>query len=165
LIPYRFDPDAPCPNRDAFLATVTGGDAALAAYLQRAVGYALIGGNPERVLLILHGEGRNGKSTFLETLKTVFADYAKTTAPSTLIAKRGDSIPNDVPALKGARFVTATETEDGGKFAAGLIKQMTGNDEISARFMRAEWFSFRPDFTICLATNHKTRIPGNDQAI
>ncbi|MEA2523985.1 MAG: putative primase/helicase, partial [Thermomicrobiales bacterium] len=85
MIPYRFDPDAPCPNWDAYLASVTGGDAALAAYLQRAVGYALIGGNPERVLLILHGEGRNGKSTFLETLKTVFADYAKTTAPPTLI--------------------------------------------------------------------------------
>ena len=85
--------------------------------------------------------------------------------PETLLAKRHDGIPNDLARLKGARFVAAVETEEGKQLAESRIKQMAGGDTISARFMRGEWFDFRPEFKVFLATNHKPQIKGTDHAI
>jgi putative DNA primase/helicase len=78
------------------------------------------------------------------------------------MVKRGDTIPNDLAALKGARFVTAMEAEDGQRFSEALVKQLTGGDVISARFMRGEFFTFRPNFKIWIAVNHKPIIRGTD---
>jgi putative DNA primase/helicase len=166
VAPVAYDPSAECPIFMQFLAGVFRGDAALIEFVQRAVGYTLTGDTRERVLFILHGEGRNGKSTLLEVLSAALGDYATRTPTKTLLAKRGDdAIPNDVAALKGMRLVTASETEEGKRLAEALIKDLTGGDTISARFMRAEWFTFKPEFKLWLATNHKPAIRDGDDAL
>jgi Poxvirus D5 protein-like len=83
----------------------------------------------------------------------------------TLMAKPSSGIPNDVARLKGARFVSASETEFGRRLAESLVKELTGNDTVSARFMRGEWFDFRPTHKTWLGTNHKPEIRGTDPAI
>jgi putative DNA primase/helicase len=113
----------------------------------------------------LHGLGANGKSTFLEVIHTLCGDYAQRTSSETFLMKKSGGIPNDVAALRGARLVGAVEVESGRRLAEVLIKEVTGGDLISARFLHAEWFSFKPEFKIFLAANHKPVIRGTDHAI
>jgi len=143
-------------------------DEATVDFLQKAVGYSISGDISARAFFILYGTGRNGKSTFLSTIQHLLKDYACTTPVETLMRKWGDSgsgIPNDLAALKGVRFVTAYESGKGMWLNEGKVKQMTGGDPISARFMRAEYFTFEPEFKIWLCTNHKPTIRGVDDAI
>jgi len=141
------------------------GNQELIAFLKKAIGYSLTGITTERVMFMCHGEGDNGKSTLLRVLMELLNDYALRTPTDTLMAKQGWSVPNDVARLKGARFVTAIEGEEGQRLAESFIKQITGNDKISARFMRAEWFDFLPEFKLWFATNHKPEIQSTDKAI
>jgi putative DNA primase/helicase len=116
-------------------------------------------------MFIHHGPGANGKSTFQEAVSAALGDYAMRTPTETLLVKRAGGVPNDVARLKGARFVTASETEEGRRLAESLVKDLTGQDTISARFMWAEWFDFKPTHALHLSTNHKPEIRGTDAAI
>jgi putative DNA primase/helicase len=166
LAPVTYDPSATCPRFLAFLRRVMGDDDALVAFLQRAVGYSLTGVTLERILLILYGEGKNGKSTLLEVIRSVLGDYAMRTPTETLLAKRDSGgIPNDIARLRGLRFVSASEAEEGQRLAEAKIKDLTGGDTISARFMRGEFFDFLPTFKLWFSTNHKPVIRGTDRAI
>jgi putative DNA primase/helicase len=166
LAPASYDPEATCPTWLGFLDRIMNGNQNLIQFLQRAIGYTLTGSARERVLFMLHGAGANGKSTLLETISTLLGDYAKSTRAETLLVKTYDGgIPNDLAALKGARFVSTSETEDGKRLAEALVKALTGGDTISARFLRGEFFSFRATFKLWLATNHKPTIRGSDNAI
>jgi putative DNA primase/helicase len=109
--------------------------------------------------------GANGKSTLLKILLSLLADYGKQTGTETLLVKRGDQISNDVARLAGARLVSAVETESGRRLAEGLVKQLTGGDRMTARFLHREFFEFDPTFKLWLAVNHKPRITGSDHAI
>jgi len=91
--------------------------------------------------------------------------YATHTPAETLVSSRSGGIPNDVARLKGARFVTASESEENRRLAEAKVKALTGGDMITARFMRAEWFEFKPTFTLWLWTNHKPIIGGQDDGI
>ncbi|BBM86655.1 phage/plasmid primase, P4 family [Candidatus Uabimicrobium amorphum] len=162
--PVHYDPEAPCPTWNKFLETVTSENEEIRKFLQSAVGYSLTGNNNEECMFMLHGSGRNGKSKFLGAIEKMMGDYAKPTRPETFLKKRG-SIPNDLAALKGARFVPTVETEQGGKLAESLIKQITGGDTIQARFLHKEFFEYKPEFKIWMATNHRPTIEGNDMAI
>jgi putative DNA primase/helicase len=170
-VPVTYVPDARAPASQAptwqkFLARVTDDNPDLIAFLQRAAGYALTGDVSEHCLFFLHGDGRNGKSVFIEALKHALGDYAKTARPDILMAKRqGDAIPNEIAALAGVRFVATSESDSGKRFAEAMLKQATGGDTISARFLRAEFFEFEPQFKIFLASNHKPIIRGQDTAI
>jgi len=165
LSPVAFDPDAKAPTWDAFLQKIMSGNGNLIGFLQRSVGYSLTGNTSERSIFINYGTGRNGKSTFQETVGRLIGDYGQRTPTDTLLVKRDGAIPNDVARLKGARFVWASEAEDGKKLAEALIKDLTGRDTVSARFMRGEWFDFVPEFKIWLATNHRPIIRGKDKGI
>lgn len=165
LIDIEYQPGISCPTWDAFLSRVTDSNSELLSYIQRAVGYSLTGSTREQCLFILYGPGWNGKSTFITSVQSICGDYAKTTRADTLLVKRGDLIPNDIARLAGARFVAASETESGRRLAEGLVKQLTGGDTISARFLHREWFEFLPHFKLWLSTNHKPRIRGTDNAI
>lgn len=165
IAPVSHDPKAVCPMWDAFLDRVMGGDPELVYFLQKCVGYSLTGDTSEQCLFILYGEGQNGKSTFLETVSAMIGDYAQQTPVETLMIKRNDSISNDIARLQGARFVAAIEVEEGKRLAESLIKQMTGGDRITARFLHAEYFEFVPEFKLWLGTNHKPVIRGTDFAI
>ena len=165
LTPVSFDQEAECPAWAAFLYRIMGGSEPLIGFLQCAIGYSLTGLTWEEVLLILWGGGDNGKTTLLELLLDLFGDYAASTPPETFMVRRDSTIPNDIARLKGVRLVKAVETEDRRRLAEARIKQMTGRDTISARFMRAELFDFKPEFTPWLATNHKPEVRGTDKAI
>jgi putative DNA primase/helicase len=140
-------------------------NAELISFLQRAVGYSLTGSTREQCLFMLYGCGANGKTTFLEAISDVLAGYAQRTPTDTLLAKDTSGISNDIARLKGARFVVASEVEEGKRMAESLVKQMTGGEKMTARFMRAEYFEFMPHFKLWVGTNHKPVIRGTDQAI
>ena len=166
LAPVTFDQTATCPTFMAFIATILPSENdRVARFIQRAVGYSLSGVTSERSLFILHGAGANGKSTLLEVVRCLLGDYAIRTPTRTLMVKRDEGVPNDIARLRGTRFVSASETEEGQRIAESLIKDLTGGDTISARFMRGEWFDFKPEFKAWLATNHRPDIRGTDNAI
>jgi putative DNA primase/helicase len=149
-----------------FLHRIMDDNEHLIGFLQRAIGYTLTGSARERALLLLHGSGANGKSTLIETVSAMLGDHAKSTRAETLMVKTYDTaIPNDIAALKGARMVSTSETEEGKRLAEALVKNLTGGDSISARFLRGEYFTFRAAFKLWLATNHKPTIRGTDRAI
>ncbi len=160
-----YDPEATCPVWDAFLVRILP-DHEVRKFVQKVAGYSLTGSTRERVFLILYGGGANGKSTLLDTLRTLLDGYAMQTPTETLMVRRDSGIPNDIARLRGARFVSAVEGEEGKYLAESLIKQFTGGvDTLTARFLHAEFFEFRPEFKIWLATNHKPGIKGTDKAI
>ena len=165
LAPVPYDSEAKAPLFEKFLNDIFAGNQDVIRFVQAATGYAITGDTSEQCLFITWGNGENGKSTLIETILALAGDYGMFTPPETLLAKRHDGIPNDLARLKGSRFVAAVETEEGKHLAESRIKQMTGGDTISARFMRGEWFDFKPEFKCFLATNHKPAIRGTDHAI
>jgi putative DNA primase/helicase len=137
----------------------------LVSFLQTAAGLGVTGITKEQVMFILYGSGANGKSTFLNTLLNLLGDYAISTQTETFTRQNADRISNGIARLRGTRFVTTAETEQGKKLAEPLIKQITGNDKLTARFLFSEYFSFLPAFKIFMATNHKPLIRGTDYGI
>jgi len=154
-----------CPTWIAFLTRIMGGDPEMVAFLQRVVGYCLTGSTREQCLFILYGSGSNGKSTFLDTLRAILGDYAIHARAETFVRDTRGGIPNDIAALRGARLVTASEPEQGEQLDEGLVKEMTGDAAMTARFMRSEFFTFQPTFKVLLATNHRPVIRGTDHGI
>ena len=165
IAPISYDLTAACPQWLAFLSRIMNGNNELIAFLQRVVGYSLTGDTSEHALFLLYGNGANGKTTFLEVLRHVFGDYVMTADFGSFVVSRGSSVRNDLARLAGARLVTAVESEANRRLAEEVIKQITGGDTITARYLYSEHFEFRPQFKLFLATNHKPRIRGTDVAI
>lgn len=167
LAPVYYDPDAKAPTWDGYLDTIFNGDQELIRFLQRGVGYSLTGSTTAQVMFILHGRGANGKSTFLETVRSMLGDYAQQ-APADLLmqarANRGGATP-DLARLPGARFVSAVETGEGRRLDEPLVKQITGGDRIAARRLYRDVFEFTPTHKLWLATNHLPEVRGTDEAI
>lgn len=160
-----YDPVASAPTWAAFLEKVLP-DADVRAFVQRFAGYTLTGSTEEQCVAFLYGYGSNGKSTLLGLMQQVLGSFATHTPPETLMIKQqGGGIPNDIAALAGKRMVTTIEVEDGKRLAESLIKSLTGQDLITARFLHKEFFTFRPAFKVWLAANHKPIIRGTDYAI
>ncbi len=163
--PVQYDPEAKAPIWDDFLNQIFNGNKQIQGYVQRFAGYSLTGSISEQCFAFLHGQGANGKTTFVNALREMMGDYAQEAAPDLLLDKQYSGIPNDIARLRGARFVTVTETADNRKFDEGLIKRLTGGDRITARFLRAEFFEFDPTHKLWLISNHKPIIKGVDLAI
>lgn len=113
--PVKYDPAAKAERFEKFLAEIMGGDEGMIAFLLRALGHCLTGDTSERAIFILHGVGRNGKSTLVNLFRALLGDYARHARSETILARRNDSIPCDLARLRGARFVTVTEIEEGRK--------------------------------------------------
>ncbi|HUS53275.1 MAG TPA: phage/plasmid primase, P4 family, partial [Thermohalobaculum sp.] len=158
-------PGGDCPRWRKFLDEITGGDADLAAFLQRLAGYSLTGSTREHSLAFLYGTGANGKSVFLGTLAGMLGAYAKTAPIETFTATMTDRHPTDLAMLRGARLVSAQETEEDRRWAESRIKSLTGGDVIAARFMRQDFFEFTPQFKLVIAGNHKPGLRSIDEAI
>jgi len=154
-----------CPTWLKFLDRVTGGDAELMAYLQRVCGYALVGEVLEHALVFLYGTGGNGKSVFTNTVSGILGSYAQAAPMTTFAESAGNQHPTDLAMLRGARLVTAAETEEGQRWAAAKIKLLTGGDVVAARFMRQDFFEFKPQFTLVISGNHKPGLRSVDEAM
>ena len=158
-----YDPNATCPRWEQFISEVMCNDADLALYLQKALGYALTGDTSLECLFILYGAtSRNGKGTTMETFLKIMGDYGKTSNPEMLSTKFGNTNASgpseEIARLAGVRFVNISEPEKKITFNAALVKRMTGNDTLNARFLHENSFDFRPNFKIFINTNYKPSV-------
>jgi len=160
-----FDPTATCSQWEAFLHRVLAGDDALCAYVRRFVGYLLAGDVRDQSLHFLYGNGANGKSTFCEVLFRLLGDYAVIASPDLIVMKRHASIPNDVARLRGVRAAIMNETRQGTRFDEAKLKDLTGGDALTARFLHQEFFDFLPTHRLVIRGNHKPGIVGTDEGI
>jgi len=166
LAPTEYHPEATASTWTKFLERIMP-NAEIRAFLQRAAGYSLTGLTGEEALFVAYGTGRNGKSKFLGAVQDMLGpDYAQQMPPQTLMLKKGDSgASSELARLKGARFTATVETGEGGRLNEALVKQATGGDKISARYLFKEYFEFKPTHKIWLATNHKPTVRGTDEGI
>lgn len=156
-----YDPKAKAPRFDAFLQRVLP-DPDMRDYLQRIVGYSITGHIGEQAMFLHYGSGANGKSVFLDVMSAVFGDYGQVVPRQTLLARSADdNVPNDVARMVGKRFLQASETATGRRLDEEMVKSLTGGERVTARFMRGEFFDFKPTGKIHLATNH---LPSMSQA-
>lgn len=157
--------NTPAPLWEQFIDEIMCGDREMVDFLQKAVGYALTGRIDEQCLFLLHGNGSNGKSTFVESIRDLFGDYAQQADFATFLEQDGDKVRNDIARMVGARFIAATEGPEGKRLNEAVVKHLTGGDRVTARFLHREYFEFSPTHKIFLATNHKPNIKGADNGI
>lgn len=166
LAPVKYDAMATCPRWEQHLREVFDGDEEIIEYLHRNIGYSMTGDVSEQIITILYGSGANGKGVTTNTVMHVLGDYAQSTRPELLLHKPVSNGPSPgEAALKGARFVSTSESGSGQKFDEATVKRLTGGDRIRARFNRQDEFEFDPTHKLWFATNHKPKIEGTDYAI
>jgi putative DNA primase/helicase len=154
-----------CTRWKTFLHEATRGNAELVEYLQRLAGYCLTGVTDEHAVVFVHGPGGNGKSVFLNTLSYILGAYATAAAMSTFMASKSERHPTEVAALHGARLVTASETSEGGRWNEERLKNLTGGDPVTARFLYHDFFTFQPQFKLVLIGNRKPALDTVDEAM
>ena len=164
LAPVNYDPKARDDRWHGFLARVVP-DEELREFLKRRGGYTLTGDTREEDLAFLQGTDNTGKTTMIEALARPMGDYAMGTPFTTLLKSRKGEIRNDIARLAGARLVIASEVPAGQQFDEQVLKQLTGRDTVSARFLYGEFFDFRPQFKIWIAANHRPRVRDDDPAV
>lgn len=165
LAPVAYDPKADCPIWYATLDRIFGSDRNLIEYLQRLVGYALTALTVEQAIHFMWGMGANGKSTVSELVQEMLGDYATVCSPDLIMCHRHSGIPNDVARLRGVRLAMMNETGQGTRFDEAKVKDLTGGDRLTARFLHAEYFDFRPTHKLIIRGNHKPAITGTDEGI
>ena len=162
LTEVDYDPDATCPRWISFMDEVFEGDADRIRYLQKCIGYAMSGDTRLECMFILYGPtSRNGKGTTMETVLRILGEYGRTAKPDMLSKKSfaDSSGPSeDVARLNGARMVNVSEPEKSMVIDASLTKQMTGNNTLTARYLRENSFEFKPQFKLFIDTNHLPQI-------
>jgi putative DNA primase/helicase len=158
-------PGQPYPNFLKFLDEATGGDKNLQRFLQQWAGYCLTGLIKEHALVFIYGPGGNGKSVFQNIISEIMGDYAKVAPMAIFAASPYPRHLTELAMLKGARVVTASETEAAQKWSEARVNQITGGDPITANYMRRDHFTYQPQFKLMMVGNHKPRLPNvNDAA-
>lgn len=160
-------PKAQCPRWLSYLDQVFEGKPSLPAFVKRLVGYTLTGITRENIFVILLGPQGTGKTTFIETIRAIFGDYATNAEARVFLQKNtsGSRATPEIAALQGARFVTSPETEQGDRLATSLIKRMSGSGRITAAHLYGAPFEFDPVMKLWIDTNHRPHIPANDDAM
>lgn len=165
LAPVHYTPGQACPKWIEFVEEILP-DVEVREFVQRYLGYALTGSTREQCMVVALGKGANGKSVMSEVMRSLLGDYARDSPSDTFMqVMNGRGIENDIARLRGARFVTCKETEEGKRLDESRVKQLTGEDTVSARFLFKEHFEFIPNFKLWLYANHRPRITGTDDGI
>lgn len=149
---------APCPTWHRFLRETTQENQELIDYLQRFAGYCLTGLTREQQFTFIWGSGQNGKSVFLNVLQGILGDYAAVATMDTFTASNSEKHSTDIASLHGARLVTASETALGKRWDEARVKNLTGGEPVTARFMRQDNFTFIPQFKLAFLGNYKPEL-------
>lgn len=171
VVGCNYAPNARAPLFRQTVLEVFNNDKDMADFLQRLVGYAAMGNPTRDVLVIPHGNGSNGKSTVLGTVRAAFGDYARSAEANSFVsdAKGGGNqggAREDLVRLKGARFVYVNEPDEGGELREGSVKSMTGGDVITARGLYSKvTMDIVPSWVVFMPTNHKPIVKGSDNGI
>lgn len=165
----EYDPNAKCPHWEEFISWAMQGDGELIEFMQLALGMSLTGDTTERLVFFLHGGGKNGKSVTLKVIRGILGDYALRVQSKLFEATKfksgaGAASP-EIAELKGKRFICTSEIEDGTTLATALLKDMTGDENMSGRFLYENLVEFKPEFKPWIAANHKPDVPAEDQAV
>ncbi|WP_369147094.1 phage/plasmid primase, P4 family [Streptomyces sp. R44] len=161
-----YDPEAEAPRWDRFLTEIFPTHPELPGFMRRLVGYGITGSTAEQCFVFMHGGGANGKSAFLDALLYVLRGVTKSTEFSTFEQRTavGQASP-ELAALRGARLVTASETEKYSRLAEALVKQLTGGDPVTCRFLHQNPFTYVPSFLLMVAGNYKPAILSQDVGV
>ena len=166
--PVAYDPDATCPRFESFLSEIIPSPETR-GFIQASLGYTLCGHAWEKFVWFLIGEkGDNGKTVFIETIRYVFGeeDYATNMNFNSLLHREGQGPSGDIARLRGARFVSACESDQGQKISPALLKRLSGGgDKITASFKYRDEFEFVPTHKLWLATNHPPQLAAEDDAL
>ena len=166
VMPVNYDEDAKCPRWEEFLLEIMDGREDMVQYLQSAVGYSLTGSIQEQCIFVLYGSGANGKSTFMDIVATMMGGYCMNAQPDSIMVKRqAGAATADIARLRGSRLVTTVEPDEKCRLHEGIVKQLTGGDKVTCRFLYGKEFEYVPTYKIWLATNHKPSIRGTDDGI
>jgi putative DNA primase/helicase len=159
----NYDPTATAPKFEKFIESVLP-DPAMRDYVQRALGYTLLGENDQRAMFIIEGKSGTGKSQFLNIFTRLFGDFGATAAATAFRETRNEST-FELHALRGRRFVTTSETSDASKMDEELLKRLTGRDDVTTRNLFQPPVTWTPGFAIWMATNFAPRMNADDSAI
>jgi len=159
------DSRMPAPTWERFLREVFIDDLEMVEFVQRMVGYCLTGLTVEQKLFFCHGSGANGKSTLIDLLLWLMGTYAVKMPALALMQTKVERHPTELAQLRGRRLAVSSELEEGQFWAESRIKELTGDETMTARFMRQDFFEFRMSQKHLIAGNHKPRLRGGDAAI
>lgn len=166
ILPVGFDPGACCPLFDAFLERIQP-DIEMRQFLLRWFGLSMTG-KTSQSMAFFYGDGANGKSVLVDVIAKVLGGYSATARIESLTGSGrrggGDATPDLVP-LMGARFVKTSEPDEGQRLQEGLIKELTGGEEILVRALNKDFVTVKPVFTLTMSGNHKPEIRGTDNGI
>lgn len=170
-VAVEYDPYAQCPLWLSTLNDIFMSDEEMIAFIQRLIGYTMMGDPVESIIVIPYGQGANGKNTIFENAQRVLGDYARTSHTSTFLTE-GNSAGSagapreDILRLMGSRYVYVNEPSQGSVLREGLVKSMTGGESIPARGLYSRHtVEVKPTWTVVMPTNHKPIITGEDYGI
>jgi putative DNA primase/helicase len=167
IVQAPYDKSARCDVFEAFLEKVQP-DPRVRAFLKRWFGYTLTGLTGEQKLVFFYGVGRNGKSTLVDVIAKIVNDYGTTIPIETLTGseqRKGSDATPDLVRLPGARFVRASEPDQGQRMKEALVKALTGGEGILIRRMAQEFVEIQPEFKLTISGNHRPEVRGSDDGI
>lgn len=167
----EYDPKATAPLWEQTVSEVFNDEPDMVEFFQRLIGYSISGDPRQNVLVIPYGNGANGKSTLLGTIRKLLGGYARAAEASTFVSESKGSggvggAREDLLRLKGARFVYVNEPDENSELREGAVKSMTGGDAVTARGLYSKRsVNFEPSWVAFMPTNHKPIIKGSDHGI
>jgi putative DNA primase/helicase len=161
------DLKAECPLFMKFFNRITGCDAGLMEYIQKAFGYTVSGLTSEQVFFFVHGKtSQNGKSTLVNLIRDLVGHYGCHSPTETFMTKQYENaIPADLARLAGSRMVTAIEANFNRQLDEAKLKGITGGEPIAARFLYGNFFEFAPEFKLWMVANDRPKVRSTDNAI
>jgi putative DNA primase/helicase len=155
----------PTPTWDRFVSEILGGDQEMVEFVQRMGGYGLTGSIKEQKMFFFHGTGANGKSVLLDVLRNLGGTYSHNLPSEALMTSRNEGHPTMFAALHGKRLAISSEIEESAHWAESRIKSLTGDESLTARYMRQDFFTFNISHKHLIAGNFKPRLKGDDFAM
>lgn len=148
-----------------FMVEITDGDASLATFIQVALGACLSGAVEDHWIMFWIGQGRNGKNTLGDLVQWILGDYAGQIPSTALMSSKYQEHPTELMALKGRRLVTSSEIEDGAFWNESRLNQVTGDETITARYMRQDLITFLRTHKNLIYGNHKPQLRNITKAL